>query len=284
MLKAGDDTQGLNRLPVLPTGNLEIEASYSESPIRRAVLTHDAAHIHSVCEMYFNLSGKVSFAVENKVYPVAAGDLIITKPNEIHYCIYNEDGLHRCYCLGIRADDAWGYLLAPFFERAAGENNLISLNVEQRRQMAALLDRIVASQKEGRCSTVACAAAVMSVLEMLEQHKSDTRSSVELPAVLQNILSYIDEHYTERCAVENLCRRFFTSRSTMDRMFRQYLHTTPSRYLENRRLAHAKQLLENGASVQDACEQGGFPDYSHFIALFKRRFGITPLQYRKNCG
>ena len=52
------------------------------------------------------------------------------------------------------------------------------------------------------------------------------------------------------------------------------------RYIENRRLANAKKLLERGESVQAAAEKSGFPDYSHFISLFKRRFGITPKKFQ----
>ena len=35
------------------------------------------------------------------------------------------------------------------------------------------------------------------------------------------------------------------------------------------------------AKIAAAAEKSGFPDYSHFISLFKRRFGITPKKYQK---
>ena len=82
-------------------------------------------------------------------------------------------------------------------------------------------------------------------------------------------------------AVRELTRLFFVSRSTVVRQFRKYMNTTPSSYVETRRLAEAKRMLERGESVQDTCERCGFPDYSHFIALFRRRFGITPYRYSR---
>jgi len=39
--------------------------------------------------------------------------------------------------------------------------------------------------------------------------------------------------------------------------------------------------LRNGASVAEAALKSGFSDYSNYIQLFKKQFGITPLCYRK---
>lgn len=81
--------------------------------------------------------------------------------------------------------------------------------------------------------------------------------------------------------VNELCEKFFISRSSLYRAFRNELDINPSKYIENRRLSNAKKLLEQGESVQTASEKSGFPDYSHFISLFKKRFGITPKKCQK---
>ena len=59
---------------------------------------------------------------------------------------------------------------------------------------------------------------------------------------------------------------------------------TPSDYLRKRRLSHAAELLAGGSSVMEACLQSGFSDNSRFIALFKRYYGMTPLNYKKQTG
>ena len=70
---------------ILPDGGLCAVTEYGEHNINGSLHPTDDAHIHDYCEVYFNVSGNVSFAVENKVYPVNTGDIIISKPNEIHY-------------------------------------------------------------------------------------------------------------------------------------------------------------------------------------------------------
>ena len=77
---------------------------------------------------------------------------------------------------------------------------------------------------------------------------------------------------------------YYVSLNTLERHFKAHIGLTPQAYLRQKRLARAAELLAQGHSVSDACVQSGFADYSHFIALFRRHFGISPLQYQKQNG
>ncbi len=243
---------------------------------------HDPSHIHNYCEVYFNLGGNISFAVENKVYPIYPGDIIITKPNEIHYCIYNADCIHQGYCLWLDADKNFEFLLIPFLDRASGEQNRISLNNEETAFFTKNLEIMKHGYDSRTFPSIESISALTNILETLNRHKGDKQPSENLPDILKKILEYIDGNFTGDCSTNTLCANFFLSRSSLDRLFRESLNTTPTKYLEARRLAKAKLLLSDRRSVQETCEKCGFADYSHFISLFKRRFGITPLQYRNS--
>ena len=58
-------------------------------------LNHNEPHMHHECEIYVNLCGEVSFAVEDRIYPVRRGSVIITRPYEFHHCIYRANKLHE---------------------------------------------------------------------------------------------------------------------------------------------------------------------------------------------
>lgn len=271
-------------LPLFKIGGLFAGIEHRPKEIRQFLHPRDQAHMHRYCELYFNISGLVSFAVENKIYPVEAGDVIITKPNEIHYCIYRADGVHDCYCLWLYAEEGFLPLLAPFFEREKGSGNHLRLSRENQQKLLRLLETALQEQENNRPDSITRVAAVMEILALLEKQKINTRSAALLPPLLLKMLAYTDAHFTEDCSAGKLCEVFFVSRSTVDRLFRKNLDITPAKYLENRRLAHAKSLLEQCESVQTVCEKCGFPDYSHFIALFKKRFGVTPRQYQKKAN
>ncbi len=266
---------------ILTADGIYADYSHMNRSVDAAAHRKDEAHIHDYCEVYFNLQGDVSFSVENTIYPVQSGDLIITMPNEVHYCIYNANCTHEHYCLWIRATEPFQSLLSPFFERERGQGNRIRLDDRAKDELQRWLSTLLRERDEEHRITVKSGAAVMNILDLLNDVKHQTAAPLHLPDLLKRILAHIDRELDKDCSVHELCETFFISRSSLGRLFKQYLGTTPSKYVENKRLALAKRLLEEGLSVQTTCERCGFPDYSHFIALFRTRFGITPLQYQK---
>ena len=71
------------------------------------------------------------------------------------------------------------------------------------------------------------------------------------------------------------------SLSTFKRDFKKMSELSPERWLTDRRLRAAIELLRRGRRVSDACFDVGFKNVSHFSAIFKKRFGITPGEARK---
>ena len=102
-----------------------------------------------------------------------------------------------------------------------------------------------------------------------------------IPEAFQKILDDIHGHFSEIRSVGDVLASHFVSSATLTRWFRKYLHTSPREYLESVRLSNAAVLLLKGHSVTDACMRSGFSDCSHFIVLFKKKFGETPLKYKK---
>ena len=58
-------------------------------------------HIHDCYEIYVNVSGDVAFLVNNLLYPVRQGDVIVTRPGELHICVYQSPELHERFCFWI---------------------------------------------------------------------------------------------------------------------------------------------------------------------------------------
>lgn len=65
--------------------------------------------------------------------------------------------------------------------------------------------------------------------------------------------------------------------------FKQILGTTVFGYVWERRMQQARWLLYTGESVQMAAMLVGYACPSRFTVAFKRRFGVTPMQYLSSC-
>lgn len=72
------------------------------------------------------------------------------------------------------------------------------------------------------------------------------------------------------------------SQEYINRCFRKYLNTTPTRYINSLRLNYAKKLIiEDDINIITACYRSGFESESYFYKIFKNTFNCTPLQMLK---
>lgn len=251
--------------------------SVAQDPAR-----NEEMHIHDACEIYVNVTGEGTFMVENRLYPVARGDMILTAPNEMHHGVFLGEACHEHYCIWFPAGEntAW---LTRFFDRPRGAGNLLSLSAPDKERLLRLLARMeceLEGSKDVRSATV----SFLQLLLLIETAAPESAESVDVPYPLSAILDELRKSYREPIRMAEMAERYFISQSTLNRLFHTYLRISPYTYLEHLRLAHAKRLLAAGQDVTATALECGFSDSSHFIFLFRRRFGITPGKYRKNCA
>ena len=235
-------------------------------------------HLHDRAELYILLEGDVSFLVESSLYKLSAGDAIITKPNEMHNCILNTSSVHRHLCFWFNASS--DFIFKDFLSHELGKNNLISPDREAKSSLLNTYEKLRdASEREDRLEQFRL------ILEMLSTFRRFIKKSSPeqpFPEILVRILDDVDTNFKTIRTLDYFTERYFISGSTLNRLFKEHLNTTPKTYLESKRLVFSQILLKEGRSVLSACMESGFPDYSNYIRLFKRRFGLTPRQYQNS--
>lgn len=233
----------------------------------------DEAHIHSCYEFYLNLSGSVSFLVNNHLYAIQSGDVIVTRPGDVHLCVFNDACVHEHFCLWISCAERSPF--GEFLESAFTHNHY---SFGQRSQLADLF-RLLLRQEGPSLPSTAALLQLLTFLKDRGERQSEISRSV-MPPEMQIIVDDINEHFAEIHHMNDILARHYISQATLNRWFRKYIRLSPKEFLEARKLSFAKSLLLNGASVTDACMQSGFNDPSYFIAVFKKRFGETPFRYK----
>lgn len=92
---------------------------------------------------------------------------------------------------------------------------------------------------------------------------------------------FIDAHYTEAIHVDLICGEAAFSKSHFIRLFKQAYGCPPRVYLSRLRLDRAQLLLDEGASVAEACHAVGFQSLPTFSRAFKQRTGSSPSAWRR---
>ncbi len=97
------------------------------------------------------------------------------------------------------------------------------------------------------------------------------------------IEQYITEHISEKIYISQLCDVFFLSKNSMYRLFKDEFNTTANEFILQKKLAYSQELLKTRTDldITEIAAACGFSDYNYFIRVFRKRFSITPLQFRK---
>lgn len=100
---------------------------------------------------------------------------------------------------------------------------------------------------------------------------------------IQATVDYIEDHIAEPFDIEKLANMAALSPFYYQRLFRRLVKKPPGEYIKLRRMAIAtEELLEKDKRILDVALDLGFSTHEHFTRVFKKTFGITPEEYRKN--
>ena len=122
--------------------------------------------------------------------------------------------------------------------------------------------------------------AYLNILEALCLYIINKRLIKNTESILEQIDNIIDKDISCDLTIKALCKRLGVTRSTLYRNLG--IGFNISAYIKNRRLHKAESLLrDTDLAVSLISEQCGYADYNYFIKVFKRKYGLSPLKYRK---
>ncbi|OHD66261.1 MAG: hypothetical protein A2096_09960 [Spirochaetes bacterium GWF1_41_5] len=102
-----------------------------------------------------------------------------------------------------------------------------------------------------------------------------------LPEWLADILNFIDDNINKELTIGNIVNRSGKTKEHLSRSFKKYLDITPSQYLNNIKLDNAGEYLKNTNSrIIEISYICGFSNLNYFNVLFKRKFMMTPGEFR----
>lgn len=110
---------------------------------------------------------------------------------------------------------------------------------------------------------------------LLEQKKTISHSAVK------EILDLIEKEMHEDITLQIVADKLYINSSYLSRLFKKETGKSFSSYVIERKMETAKKLLQKGHKVYDAANMTGFKDPSYFTKVFRKYWGITPVEIQK---
>lgn len=255
-------------------------------------------HLHNRYEIYYLLSGDVHYFVERKKYIIQKGDILVLNSKEIHKPTFVGATPYERITVHFNPQIARYFsttdisLLSCFENRDNGKNNLIKLDNSDNMVFHSLIEKLAILCQNNNGNPIEKLSILLQILTFLNESWKDRISDIKkqtqqpqaLKAPISQVISYINNHLTEDLSLSTLEKQSFLNKNYLCKLFKDQMGSTIHNYILVRRISLAKQLLENGASVTEACSQSGFNDYANFIRLFKKITGNSPSKFKTNSG
>ena len=231
-------------------------------------------HTHSNYEIIYVLEGDMTYVIEDRKYRIKKGDMIIVKPNQYHYIqFHSKQGYQRYSILfnnvALQLDN---------FENLMPEQEVINC-----RNMPVITDLfkkmdLYYEKFQGDILHQLLTMVVKELifnLSVVEGQNNEQRSDSVHPLVCR-VLEYINQDIAGFEGIGPLAQTLFVSESYLYHLFKREMKVSPGRYVMEKRMLAARNLLLQGKSPTKIYAQCGFSDYSTFFRSFHKYFGYPP--------
>lgn len=244
-------------------------------------------HTHAQAEIYYFVRGAGVFHIEGSAYPLEPGDLLIMQPAESHYIEvdlnqpYERKMIHFDVSV-LQKIDPTGALLAPILNRQPGKDNLYKpflFSGGSEHYFNIMFNRDVDPRISITVGLLSLLHELCALKNKSAQEQVETTDSVEY-----QILRYLNQDITRTITLQDICQKFYISRTQLYRLFRGATGVSVKKYITVKRLVYARQRIEAGEPASQVYLQCGFNDYSCFYRAYLKYYGHPPTRSRTPTG
>ncbi|AUV89403.1 helix-turn-helix domain-containing protein [Vibrio campbellii] len=257
-----------------------------------------AAHKHDFSELFLVVSGSGKHTVAEYEYPLHKGDVFVINGDIEH----GFRDVNKLKIINLMFDSNTPFFEIPSMRQLSGYQAMFKVEPIARqtteykakltldRQQLPEIERLLSDLKsEYEASQPGFEVMLTSLMQQLvialsRMYQDQSQELPQTTLALSRALVFIEQHFSDvGVNSDAIAKAAFISKRQLERLFRQFLDTSPNQYLRDVQLNYATKLLceENERSVQHIAEQCGFSDSNYFSKCFKQKFQHSPRSYRK---
>lgn len=250
--------------------------------------THEVEyHYHDFDKITIFIKGNVSYLIEGKTYDLQPYDIVLVKHSDIHRLTVDNSTDYERIIIYISTNFTEAYKTDSYdlnycFRKAEQErSNVLRIPSLEKSSLFGAITRLEKSFSDNGYASELYRqvlflefmihlnrAAQKNTLEFLDTEKRNSK--------MNQILQYINSHLTEDLSIGKIAEKFYISRYYMMRQFKQETGYTMGRYIAQKRLLLAKELILSGVPSTQVCFDCGYRDYSTFSRAYRDMFGESP--------
>ncbi len=250
-------------------------------------------HWHDEMELIYIKKGHGYVTVDFNQYKVSGSTIILILPGQLHSIDqfdelsmeYENIIFHPSMLLPRTEDSSSADFLRPFFNGKIPVPSIftsISPNYDAISSCIDACDEICKTKPTGY--ELFIKGKLYEFFYILNNRCLEEKSPKTLKSLdkIKTVTKYVETHYMDKITIAEAASLVEFSESHFMRYFKETMGTSFIDYLKEYRLTMAARLLlASDASILSIAEEVGFDNLSYFNRAFKKEYGVTPSQYRK---
>lgn len=256
---------------------------HPEENIRIHRLTNDIyqsvdRHDHDFVELLYVRSGKAVHRLNDTTFRAGAGDVFVIQAGDSHEFRPITPHFEWIDCMFLP-----GFVDYDVNSLMSGRKYYASDGMEIDYLVQAMLREYEAKQPAYLLKMKGYMLALLAELGRQNEQRDDSGGyeTRKKTRQLQEAVAFIHLHYRDKIKLDEAAEKLGIGRSSLNRLFRSHANDSFAGFVNGYRLERSVQLLRSGDwPIRDVALECGFADVKHFRTLFRRRYGMTPGEYR----
>lgn len=246
-------------------------------------------HSHSCYEIYFFLEGNVRMQAGSRM-ELSPGDFLVIPPETLHYPLFGGWGTpYRRIVLWI-SSRLWKELQAKsrcfcWMEKWPAQGNCrFSCRA---RDAGKIRNRIFELMEEMQSGSYGTEVEQRLLLERLlldlnrviyeKLHPQEQRNL----SVFERICRYVEMNLAGELSLDRIAGEFYLSKYHIAHLFKENSGMSLHQYILKKRLESCRGKLAEQMPISQVYALYGFRDYSSFFRAFRKEYGMSPKEYRR---
>ncbi len=235
-------------------------------------------HYHNLFEIYFITKGTCTYFIDNKVYDLIPGDIVLIPEGVMHDTKYKSAKHSR-----MLINCSLRYIPSSL---GPAINNMLYLyrNPNLYDDIYKIFTDIEKEyNKPDEITDDIFVCYVNLLFFTLVRNENFCKKLKSNSDFVQNALEYVQNNFNDDISLTSVAQIFNVSPEHLSRTFKKQTGFGFNKYLTLLRLKEAETLLkETTLPINEIASRSGFSDGNYFSLIFKKFHGLSPKEVRRN--
>lgn len=226
---------------------------------------------HDTYEFIYVIKGKLQADIEGQRFIINPQQLLVIKPCEFHHITPDSSQDYQSVTVIFPSEDLpkdIREIIAPINHFYDLSNTYASRKFERMR----IYQETIAPEKERYNILISEMNVILVLVSALMNYKAELIYDDDLFL----ITNYIDTHIVLVNSVDDVSENIGMSRSKIEKLIREKMHTSVMSYIRTKKMLMAKTLIGNGVPLNQVCQKCGYQNYSTFYRNYISVFHHSP--------